>query len=289
MEKYQKIEKIGEGTYGVVYKAQNKETGEIVALKRIRLDNEEEGVPCTAIREISLLKELKHPSIVKLYDVIHTEKKLTLVFEYMDLDLKKSLDMSQGEMEPYTMKKLMYQLLEGIAYCHDHRVLHRDLKPQNLLMNKKGDLKLGDFGLARAFGVPVRSYSNEVVTLWYRAPDVLMGSRQYSTSIDLWSLGCIMAEMATGRPLFCGSSIRDQLMKIFKILGTPDTSVWPKVTELPDWRPDFPVYPRIELDTLFPRLDPLGIDLLSKLLEYPPEKRISAEDALHHRYFHDLK
>ncbi|ORY60346.1 protein serine/threonine kinase [Neocallimastix californiae] len=247
MEKYQKIEKVGEGTYGVVYKAQNKETGEIVALKR--------GVPCTAIREISLLKELKHPSIVK--------EKLTLVFEYMDLDLKKSLDMSSGEMDPYTMKKLMYQLLEGIAYCHEHRVLHRDLKPQNLLMNKKGDLKLGDFGLARAFGVPVRN--------------VLMGSRQYSTSIDLWSLGCIMAEMATGRPLFCG------------ILGTPNTTVWPKVTELPDWRPDFPVYPRMDLDTLFPRLDPLGIDLLSKLLEYPPEKRISAEDALHHRYFHDLK
>jgi cyclin-dependent kinase len=197
--------------------------------------------------------------------------------------------MSSGEMDPYTMKKLMYQLLEGIAYCHEHRVLHRDLKPQNLLMNKKGDLKLGDFGLARAFGVPVRSYSNEVVTLWYRAPDVLMGSRQYSTSIDLWSLGCIMAEMATGRPLFCGSSIRDQLMKIFKVLGTPNTTVWPKVTELPDWRPDFPVYPRMDLDTLFPRLDPLGIDLLSKLLEYPPEKRISAEDALHHRYFHDLK
>jgi cyclin-dependent kinase len=133
----------------------------------------------------------------------------------------------------------MYQLLKGIAFCHDHRVLHRDLKPQvggtkeqsqtsnspasfqNLLINKKGELKLADFGLARAFGIPVRSYSNEVVTLWYRAPDVLMGSRQYSTSIDLWSAGCIMAEMAYGRPLFCGSSVKDQLIRIFKYLGTP--------------------------------------------------------------------
>ncbi|KND04733.1 CMGC/CDK/CDK5 protein kinase, variant [Spizellomyces punctatus DAOM BR117] len=198
MEKYQKIEKLGEGTYGIVYKAQNKDTGDIVALKRIRLDNEEEGVPCTAIREISLLKELKHSNIVRLYDVIHTEKKLTLVFEYLDSDLKKFLDAYGGDIDVPTLKHLLYQLLKGIAFCHEHRVLHRDLKPQNLLINKKLELKLADFGLARAFGIPVRSYSHEVVTLWYRAPDVLMGSRQYSTSIDLWSAGCIMAEMASG-------------------------------------------------------------------------------------------
>ncbi|CAG8756649.1 4469_t:CDS:2, partial [Acaulospora morrowiae] len=179
-----KIEKLGEGTYGIVYKAQNRETNEVVALKRIRLDNEEEGVPCTAIREISLLKELKHANIVRLYDVLHTEKKLTLVFEYLDSDLKKFLDTHGGDLEVPMIKQLMYQLLKGIAYCHEHRVLHRDLKPQNLLINKKWELKLADFGLARAFGIPVRSYSHEVVTLWYRAPDVLMGSRQYSTSID---------------------------------------------------------------------------------------------------------
>ncbi|KAJ2766131.1 cyclin-dependent kinase 5, partial [Coemansia linderi] len=171
-----KIEKLGEGTYGIVYKAQNRETNEVVALKRIRLDNEEEGVPCTAIREISLLKELKHPNIVGLFDVLHTEKKLTLVFEFMDSDLKKFADAYGGDLDPLTVKHLLYQLLCGIAYCHRNRVLHRDLKPQNLLINKRGDLKLGDFGLARAFGIPVRSYSHEVVTLWYRAPDVLMGS-----------------------------------------------------------------------------------------------------------------
>ncbi|KAJ3339683.1 hypothetical protein HDU93_007909 [Gonapodya sp. JEL0774] len=285
MEKYQKIEKLGEGTYGIVYKAQNWETQEIVALKRIRLDNEEEGVPCTAIREISLLKELKHPNIVRLYDVIHTEKKLTLVFEYLDSDLKKFLDMYGGEIDPTLIKQLMYQLLKGIAFCHDHRVLHRDLKPQNLLINKKGELKLGDFGLARAFGIPVRSYSNEVVTLWYRAPDVLMGSRQYSTSIDMWSAGCIMAEMAFGRPFFCGNSVRDQLMRIFKYLGTPNEQTWPGVSNLPDWKNDFPVYERQSLESILPKLDPAGIDLLSKLIEYQPERRISAADALRHSFF----
>ncbi|KAJ1735611.1 cyclin-dependent kinase 5 [Coemansia biformis] len=312
MEKYQKIEKLGEGTYGIVYKAQNRETNEVVALKRIRLDNEEEGVPCTAIREISLLKELKHPNIVGLFDVLHTEKKLTLVFEFMDSDLKKFVDASGGDLDPLTVKHLLYQLLCGVAYCHRNRVLHRDLKPQNLLINKRGDLKLGDFGLARAFGIPVRSYSHEVVTLWYRAPDVLMGSRQYDTSIDLWSVGCIFAEMATGRPFFAGTSIDDQILHIFKIMGTPvdpqaagpvpaaaatdgegdgdrARRLWPGCTQLPDWRRSFPAYPGTPLEPLLPKLSSRGVDLLRRLLEYAPERRISAEQALQHPYFDELR
>ncbi|KAJ2161586.1 cyclin-dependent kinase 5 [Coemansia sp. RSA 552] len=309
MDRYQKIEKLGEGTYGIVYKAQKRETNEVVALKRIRLDNEEEGVPCTAIREISLLKELKHPNIVGLFDVLHTEKKLTLVFEFMDSDLKKFVDACGGDLDPLTVKHLLYQLLCGIAYCHRNRVLHRDLKPQNLLINKRGDLKLGDFGLARAFGIPVRSYSHEVVTLWYRAPDVLMGSRQYDTSIDLWSVGCIFAEMVTGRPFFAGSSIDDQVLHIFKVMGTPvdplaqapDATaavaadpayarrLWPGCTQLPDWKRTFPIYPASPLEPLLPRLSPKGVDLLRRLLEYAPEKRISAEQALTHPYFDELR
>lgn len=167
-----------------------------MALKEIHLDSEE-GTPSTAIREISLMKELKHANIVRLFDVIHTEAKLMLVFEYMDLDLKKYMELHGGErgaLEPPVVRSFMWQLLKGTAFCHENRVLHRDLKPQNLLINKKGELKLGDFGLARAFGIPVNTFSNEVVTLWYRAPDVLLGSRTYSTSIDVWSAGCIMAE-----------------------------------------------------------------------------------------------
>jgi len=204
IDKYLKIEKLGEGTYGIVYKAQDKQTGDIVALKRIRLDNENEGVPCTAIREISLLKELRHPNIVRLYDLMHQEKKLTLVFEYLDSDLKKFIDTNNGQLDAMTVKRMMLQLLRGVAYLHSRRVLHRDLKPQNLLINKRAELKIADFGLARTYGVPVRSYSSEVVTLWYRAPDVLLGSKQYTSSIDIWSVGCIFAEMVTGAPLFTG-------------------------------------------------------------------------------------
>jgi cyclin-dependent kinase len=211
MERYQKLEKIGEGTYGVVFKAKDRVTNEILALKKIRLEAEDEGIPSTAIREISLLKELQHPNIVRLYDVVHTERKLTLVFEYLDQDLKKYLDTYESGLDLPVLQSFLYQLLHGVAFCHDHRVLHRDLKPQNLLINREGELKLADFGLARAFGIPVRSYTHEVVTLWYRAPDVLMGSRKYSTPVDIWSIGCIFAEMANGRPLFAGSSESDQL------------------------------------------------------------------------------
>jgi len=288
MDKYTKIDKLGEGTYGVVYKAQNNETGQIVALKRIRLESEDEGVPCTAIREISLLKELKHPNIVRLHDVLHTEKKLTLVFEYLDQDLKKYMDSHKGEMDAQTIRSFLYQLLKGVAWCHDHRVLHRDLKPQNLLINKKGELKLADFGLARAFGIPVRSYSHEVVTLWYRAPDVLLGSRKYSTPIDIWSAGCIFAEMSLGRPLFPGQSTNDQLLKIFKHLGTPSEETWSGVTELPEWKNDFPKFEPHQLNEIVPTLDPVGIDLLARMLQYDPQQRVTARHAMQHPFFQPL-
>jgi cyclin-dependent kinase len=287
MENYQRIEKIGEGTYGVVFKAKAKSTGEIVALKRIRLETEDEGIPSTAIREISILKELQDPNIVRLHDVVHTDKKLTLVFEFCDHDLKKFLD-AKEKLDMPTLKSFLYQLLRGIAFCHDRRVLHRDLKPQNLLINKDGELKLADFGLARAFGIPVRSYTHEVVTLWYRAPDVLMGSRKYSTSVDIWSVGCIFGEMITGRPLFPGSSEQDQLVRIFKLLGTPSPESWPGVTELQEYKPDFPVYPRQDLSQVIPDLDASGIELLSHMLQYDPNMRIAAKAAMSHPFFNDL-
>jgi len=288
MENYQKIGNLGEGTYGVVYKATEKDTGRIVALKRIRLESEDEGVPCTAIREISLLLELDHRNVVRLYDVIHTEKKLTLVFEYLEQDLKKYMDELRGKLSMTTIKSFMWQLLAGIAFCHQRRVLHRDLKPQNLLINRKGELKLADFGLARAFGIPMRNYSHEVVTLWYRAPDVLLGSRKYSTPIDIWSAGCIFAEMVTGRPLFPGSNPSDQLLRIFKVLGTPTVESWPAVKELPDWKEDFPPFERRDLRTVVPGLDSNGYDILEKMLKYEPTERITAEEALKHPFFDDL-
>eukprot|EP00697_Spironema_sp_BW2_P002740 gnl/Spiro4/13656_TR7280_c0_g1_i1.p1 gnl/Spiro4/13656_TR7280_c0_g1~~gnl/Spiro4/13656_TR7280_c0_g1_i1.p1 ORF type:complete len:294 (+),score=46.27 gnl/Spiro4/13656_TR7280_c0_g1_i1:120-1001(+) len=288
MDKYQKIEKIGEGTYGVVYKAKDRFTGDIVALKKIHLQLEDEGIPSTAIREIALLKELQHPNIVRLHDVVYTERKLTLVFEHLDQDLKKYLDSCRGRIDPMTVKLFLYQLLRGIAYCHEHRILHRDLKPQNLLINKDGELKLADFGLARAFGIPVRSFTCEVVTLWYRAPDVLFGSRKYTTSIDIFSAGCIFAEMATGRPLFPGSSDSDQLLRIFRVLGTPTAESWPGMLELPNYKPNLPMYQAQDLSKIVPTIDPVGIDLLRQMLRVDPALRISAHAALCHQYFRDL-
>ena len=220
MENYEKVLKIGEGTYGVVYKAKNLRDDTMVALKRIRLDQDEEGVPSTAIREISLLKELRHENVVSLLEVIHEETKLYLVFEYLDLDLKKHMDSSPHiSNDRMVVKGYVYQICAGIAFCHSHRVLHRDLKPQNLLIDTTHNvLKLADFGLARAFGIPVRAYTHEVVTLWYRAPEILLGVRHYSTPVDVWSIGCIFAEMINGKPLFPGDSEIDELFKIFKIL-----------------------------------------------------------------------
>lgn len=272
-----------------VFKGRNRKTGEFVALKEIHLDSEE-GTPSTAIREISLMKELKHENIVGLHDVIHTENKLMLVFEHMDMDLKKYMDTKgdRGALHPDIIKPFMKQLLLGIDFCHKNRVLHRDLKPQNLLINSRGALKLGDFGLARAFGIPVNTFSNEVVTLWYRAPDVLLGSRTYNTSIDIWSAGCIMAEMYTGRPLFPGTTNEDQITRIFRIMGTPTERTWPGITQLQDYKPTFSMYATQDLRQILPMIDADGIDLLQKMLQLRPELRISAEQALQHRWFHGV-
>ncbi|KAJ0004647.1 hypothetical protein NQD34_010861 [Periophthalmus magnuspinnatus] len=278
MEDYLKIEKIGEGTYGVVYKGKNKVTGQVVAMKKIRLESEDEGVPSTAVREVALLQELKHPNVVRLLDVLMQESRLYLIFEFLSMDLKKYLDsIPSGQyMDCMLVKSYLYQILEGIYFCHCRRVLHRDLKPQNLLIDNKGVIKLADFGLARAFGVPVRVYTHEVVTLWYRAPEVLLGSARYSTPVDVWSTGTIFAELATKKPLFHGDSEIDQLFRIFRTLGTPSNEVWPEVESLPDYKNTFPKWKPGSLASMVKNLDKNGLDLLSKMLIYNPPKRISA-------------
>merc|ERR1711953_1572762 len=244
VEDFLKIEKIGEGTYGVVFKGKNKKTGEIVAMKKIRLESEEEGVPSTAIREVSLLKELQHPNIVSLKDVIMQEARLYLIFEFLTMDLKKYLDTVSAKdmVDKNLVKSYTYQILQAMLFCHQRRVLHRDLKPQNLLIDANGAIKLADFGLARAFGVPVRVYTHEVVTLWYRAPEILLGASKYSCPVDIWSIGCIFAEMANKRPLFQGDSEIDQLFRIFRVLKTPTDEMWPGVSSLPDYKVHFPVW-----------------------------------------------
>ena len=355
MDRYHKFEKIGEGTYGVVYKvphtphtlhthtpyhtpsphprspsppslpsvsrtpllprtpppllvslspsslpssslppplsplqAKDKANDTIVALKKIRLEAEDEGVPSTAVREISLLKELQHENIVSLKDVVHENNKLYLVFEYLEQDLKKYMEFVGSRLDKLLVKSYMYQLLLGIAFCHSHRVLHRDLKPQNLLIDRQGILKLADFGLARAFGVPVRTFTHEVVTLWYRAPEILLGGRQYSTPVDIWSIACIFVEMITQLPLFPGDSEIDQLFRIFRQLGTPSESDWAGVTALADYKHTFPQWQPQPLSQVRGLTDPLAIDLLEKMLLYEPSRRISAREALSHPYFDEI-
>ncbi|XP_023573534.1 cyclin-dependent kinase 16 isoform X2 [Octodon degus] len=288
LETYIKLDKLGEGTYATVYKGKSKLTDNLVALKEIRLEHEE-GAPCTAIREVSLLKDLKHANIVTLHDIIHTEKSLTLVFEYLDKDLKQYLDDCGNVINMHNVKLFLFQLLRGLAYCHRQKVLHRDLKPQNLLINERGELKLADFGLARAKSIPTKTYSNEVVTLWYRPPDILLGSTDYSTQIDMWGVGCIFYEMATGRPLFPGSTVEEQLHFIFRILGTPTEETWPGILSNEEFKTyNYPKYRAEALLSHAPRLDSDGADLLTKLLQFEGRNRISAEDAMKHPFFLSL-
>ena len=290
--KYIKTEKpIGEGTYGVVYKATEKATGAIVALKKIRLEVEDEGVPSTALREISLLKELHHQNIVDLKDVEHSESppRLYLVFEWVDQDLKKYMDTcGSGGMKPELVKSYMFQLIRGMDFCHRRGIMHRDLKPQNLLINRAGELKIADFGLARAFQIPIRTYTHEVVTLWYRAPEILLGQRQYACPVDIWSIGAIFAEMANRRPLWPGDSEIDELYKIFRTLGTPTELSWPGVSRLPDYKSTFPRWPATKLQDKMPTMDSFGIDLFKQTLIYEPSGRITAKAAMDHPYFDGL-
>ncbi|KAJ6369349.1 hypothetical protein OIU78_001669 [Salix suchowensis] len=279
MEKYEKLEKVGEGTYGKVYKAKDKLTGQVVALKKTRLQMDEEGIPPTALREVSLLQMLSQSLyVVRLLSVEHVDannssdeskSNLYLVFEFLDTDLKKFIDSHRKGPSPRPLslsliQSFLFQLCKGVAHCHSHGVLHRDLKPQNLLLDQeKGILKIADLGLGRAFTVPLKSYTHEIVTLWYRAPEVLLGSTHYSIAIDMWSVGCIFAEMSRRQALFPGDSEFQQLLHIFR------------------WEPH-------NLARAVPSLGPQGVDLLSKMLKYDPAERISAKAAMDHPFFDSL-
>jgi len=281
---------LGEGTYGKVLKARCRQTGEWRAMKQMKLGaHSEEGVPSTAIREVAILKELDHDNIVRLLDVFCKPGELILVFELLDSDLKKYMRSLQGKVQPPQVRDFTRQLLTGIEFCHANRVIHRDLKPQNLLIDAKTlRLKIADFGLARAFSLPLPQYTHEVVTVWYRPLEILLGSKLYSIPVDLWGVGCIFAETATGSPLFAGDSEIDTAFKIFQKLGTPTEAVWPGVSELPDFKPTFPKWSHkgwANIRNTLAQVGPAGIELLDQLMRYCPATRISARAALQHPYF----
>ena len=298
LNKYLKLEKIGEGTYGIVYKAQNTITGQFVALKKIRCESKDEGTPSTAVREISILKQISHNNIVELYEVIHTESSLILVFEYLNQDLKHFIDScGTAAIDLYTIKSFLYQLLSGLQFCHNNHILHRDLKPQNLLLSLEGELKLADFGLARGLSVPVKHLNNEVVTLWYRPPDVLLGNTAYSSSVDIWGVGCIFAEMLTGRPLFPGTTDQDQMVRIIKILGVPTAEQWPNYSKMKNYnkfglhRYTSSTYNTNKLNIICKRVanDTSCMQLLHSMLQYDPRKRTTATAAMNHSFFDELR
>ncbi|CAB3407878.1 unnamed protein product [Caenorhabditis bovis] len=291
-ELYRKLEKLGEGSYATVYKCESKIDGSIVALKEIKLQFQE-GLPFTAIREASLLRNLRHANIVSLHDIFYQHNQLTFVFEYMKMDLSKYLEQNIFGLDSFEIKLLLFQLLRGLDFCHRKKILHRDLKPQNLLLDEDGVLKLADFGLARAKSVPSRTYSHEVVTLWYRPPDVLLGSTDYSTSLDMWGVGCIFAEICTGTALFPGTKDAvDQLDKIFSIRGSPDRRKWPEVVNLPRYSPGmFPEYRELSFIAVNPKFTKIlknGQELLGMLLQLRPDSRVSAASAMLHPYFASL-
>lgn len=200
---YTKLHALGAGTYSIVYKGTSRLTNRPVALKEIHLEREE-GVPFTAIREVSLLKQLKHNNIITLHDLIHADRTLTLVFEFVDQDLSHYMDLHDHKINLHNARLFLFQLLRALKYCHDRKILHRDIKPQNILISEIGELKLADFGLARARTFPTKTYTDEVVTLWYRPPDILLGNVNYGPDIDMWGVGCIFFEMVAGFTPFLG-------------------------------------------------------------------------------------
>ncbi|WJX33478.1 cyclin-dependent kinase [Trifolium repens] len=298
VDEFERLNKINEGTYGVVFRAKDKKTGEIVALKKVKMEKEKEGFPLTSLREINILLSFHHPFIVDVKEVVvgSSLDSIFMVMEYMEHDLKELMEAMKQPFSQSEVKCLMLQLLEGVKYLHDNWVLHRDLKTSNLLLNNKGELKICDFGLARQYGSPLKPYTSLVVTLWYRAPELLLGTKQYSTAIDMWSLGCIMAELLAKEPLFNGRNEFDQLNKIFRILGTPNETIWPGFSKLPQVKANYVKHQYNLLRKKFPAtsftgspvLSDSGLDLLNKLLTYDPEKRISAEDALNHEWFREV-
>ncbi|CAM6102171.1 unnamed protein product [Calypogeia fissa] len=300
VDEFERLNRIDEGTYGVVYRARNRKTGEIVALKKVKMEKEKEGFPLTSLREINVLLSFHHPSVVDVKEVVvgSTIDSIFMVMEYMEHDLKGLMETMKQPFSQSEVKCLMLQLFEGVKYLHDNWVLHRDLKTSNLLMNNRGELKICDFGLARQYGSPLKAYTNMVVTLWYRAPELLLGPKnyQYSTAIDMWSLGCIMAEFLAKEPLFNGKSEIDQIDKIFKTLGTPNEKIWPEFPKLPGVKCNFVRQPYNKLRERFPAtafagrptLSENGFDLLNRLLTYDPQKRITADEALRHDWFREV-
>ncbi|KAG8890931.1 hypothetical protein FRB98_002951 [Tulasnella sp. 332] len=300
---YERLNHIEEGSYGIVFRARDKETGDIVALKKLKLDEEKYGFPITSLREIMALMTCQHENVVGLREIVVGDTLTQLsdfVLSFMDFvehDLKTLLNLMPSPFLQSEVKTLLLQLLSAIAHCHANWVLHRDLKTSNLLMNNRGQIKVADFGLARKFGDPLGDMTQLVVTLWYRegdfqlvrklrAPEILLGATAYSTAVDMWSVGCVFGELILNEPLFQAKNELDMVSMIFKLLGSPTEDVWPGFSKLPLVKTlKIPSQGHSNVRAKFKFISNAGLDLMSRFLTYDPTQRITAEEALDHPYF----
>ncbi|GME74151.1 unnamed protein product [Ambrosiozyma monospora] len=318
IQKYEILGYIAAGTYGKVYKARGRrpDTANLLfAIKKFKTDSKDNetvhytGISQSAIREMSLCKELKHENITNLVEIVLEKKSIYMVFDFAEYDLLQIIHYHSHpdfkHIPELTLKSAVYQILKGLSFLHQNWVLHRDLKPANIMVTNEGVVKIGDLGLARKFNNPLQSfYSGDkvVVTIWYRAPELLLGARHYTPAIDMWAVGCIVAELLSLRPLFKGEETKmdnkkqvpfqeNQLLKILEILGTPTLNKWPTLNSYPE-------YQQLSKFTLFPPnlkawygsnngTNKNCLKLLSELLEYDPSKRITASDSLNHKWFQE--
>ncbi|OMJ67605.1 hypothetical protein SteCoe_35187 [Stentor coeruleus] len=289
MNKYEVIGVVGEGAYGVVLKCRNKETGEFVAIKKFKESEEDESTHKITIREIKILRMIKHESIVQMKEAFRRKGRLYLVFEYVEKNLLEILETCQNGLEKSRVKKIIRQLCSAIDYCHKQDVIHRDIKPENLLISQVDGLKLCDFGFARTLPSSGVTLTDYVATRWYRSPELLLGGAEYGKPVDMWAIGCIMGEIIDGQPLFPGESEIDQLYLIQKVLG----SLTPFQQELFQKNPrylglNFPEITKFEtLEKRYLKVERKAIDFMYRLLKMEPTERMIAAEALQHPYLNE--
>ncbi|KAJ3397906.1 Cyclin-dependent kinase-like 3 [Lobulomyces angularis] len=292
MEAYEKLGSIGEGTYGMVMKCRQRETGQIVAIKKFKESEDDLQIRKTALREVRMLKQLKNDNIVNLLDVFRRKGKLYLVFEHVDHTILEDLDkaphgLSDDIARGDVVRKCMWQLLKAVDYLHSHNVIHRDIKPENILVSLNGVLKLCDFGFARTLAGPGAKYTDYVATRWYRAPELLVGDTEYGKAVDIWATGCIFAEILTGQPLFPGDTDIDQLYRIIKCLGKLNKRhmdvflknplfVGGRIPEVNKVTP---------LESKLPHISAEAMSWLRSSLLYDPDQRATTRQLMQHTYF----